>query len=74
MGTEEFLTWPVAKICYWKGRTHKPKTVATLMASMVARFLLYAKPLTHKKAFVPSLKRMKGIFAGKSLVQNGSKS
>ena len=70
MGTEEFFTWPVAKICYWKGRTHKPKTVATLMA----RFLLYAKPLTHKKAFVPSLKRMKGSFAGKSLVQSGSKS
>ena len=38
------------------------------------RFLLYAKPLTHKKAFVPSLKRMKGSFAGKSLVQSGSKS
>ena len=27
-----------------------------------------------KKAFVPSLKRMKGSFAGKSLVQSGSKS
>ena len=38
------------------------------------RFLLYAKPLTHKKAFVSSLERMKGSFAGKSLVQSGSKS
>ena len=48
MGTEEFFTWPVAKICYWKGRTRKPKTVATLMAILVVDFF-YMQSVLHKK-------------------------
>ena len=61
MGTEESLTCPVAKICNWKGRRHKSKTVASLVADS-----FYMQSVLHIKnmSFAPSLK---GSLAGKRL-------
>ena len=57
-----------------EGTDTQTKNGGNLDGKLGGRFLLYAKRPTHKKTFVPSLKRMKGSFAGKSLVQSGSKS
>ena len=61
-----------SKYLQLEGTDTQTKTVVALMHGGKISFI--CKASYTKKAFVPSLKRMKGSFAGKSLVQNGSKS